>query len=114
MAFNFNLFQPKRAARIKSTEPIVEVKPSGQIAFNKQACDLLESKRFCMLGYDPENKAIGLLPTSDSDRNAFAVRYTTKGAYVGAKSFFKHLSLLPQSALQVPPQRSGNFIAIRL
>ncbi|MDR3589469.1 MAG: hypothetical protein P4N41_07375 [Negativicutes bacterium] len=114
MEFSFNLFQPRKyRARPRVTEPIVEVKPSGRVFFNKQACELLENKQFCLMGYDSAHKAVGILPTAQSDRNAVAVRYTAKGAYLGAKKFLSHFNLLPQSSIQSPPQKNGEFIAIK-
>jgi hypothetical protein len=114
LEFNFNLFQPRKyRVRSKVSEPIVEVKPSGRVFFNKQACELLENKQFCMMGYDSDHKVVGILPTAQSDRNAFAVRYTAKGAYLGAKKFLSHFNLLPPSSIQSPPQKNGEFIAIK-
>lgn len=94
--------------------PTVEVKPNGRIAFNKQAAELLENKSFCLLASDTTNKAIGILPVETHDPNTFSIRNTAKGAYVGAKKFFKATGLLPDAIVKQAPMKSGEYLAIKL
>lgn len=114
MDYSFTLFQPHRDKVIKPDEPVIELRPNGRIVFNKKASELLNSYQFCMLGYDPQNNAVGLLPLAESQTNAFPVRYAAKGAYIGAKKFFKHFGILPQQLCESAPFNSGEFIGIRL
>lgn len=114
MAFTFKLFEPKRKRTSKAGHPVVEVKPTGRIFFNKQASVLLENNRFCMLGYDQENGAVGVLPLNEGQENCIPVRYTAKGAYIGAKKILRHFGILPEAKLANQPIQDGKFIAIRL
>lgn len=114
MDYSFTLFQPHRERIIKPDEPVIELRPNGRIVFNKKASELLNNYQFCMLGYDPQNKAVGLLPLAENQANAFPVRYAAKGAYVGAKKFFKHFGILPQQLSESAPFNSGEFIGIKL
>lgn len=112
--FSFTLFEPRRARLPKNDQPSIEVRPNGRIVFNKQATQLLENNNFCMLGYDPTNRALGILPLSELKPNTFPIRYAAKGAYIGAKKFFKHFDILPNQLLESVPFKSGEFIGISL
>ncbi len=114
MEFNFTTYEPKKRTRAKQVEPLAEVKTNGRIAFNKPAAVLLENKSFCMLAYDKENKAIGILPIENKELNAFAIRHTNRGAYVGAKKFLKETGLLPGANIANTPIKAGQYIAIKL
>lgn len=113
MDFEFSIYEAKKRAR-KPLAPSVEVKPNGRIMFNKQASALLESKQFCLLASDTANKAIGILPVETNDPNAFSVRTTAKGAYVGAKKFLKDTGLLPGAIVKQAPMKAGEYVAIKL
>lgn len=112
--FTFMLFEPHRVRLPKNDHPAVEVRPNGRIVFNKNATQLLENSRFCKLGYDGEKNALGILPTEDLQANTFPVRYAAKGAYIGAKKFFKHFDILPNQLIENIPFKSGQFIGINL
>jgi hypothetical protein len=114
MPFSFTLFDPKRKRIPKPIDPIVEVKASGRIFFNKQATPLLGKSQYCMLGYDAENKALGILPLSENQTSGIPVRYTFKGAYMGAKKALRHFGVLPPANLQNQPIQDGRYIAIKL
>ena len=114
MEFSFTLFEPQKSRLPKTDEPLVEVRPNGRILFNKKASELLSNHNFCMLGYDGENKALGLLPLNERTLNAFPIRYATKGAYIGAKKFFKHFNILPDQAIENSPFQTNQFIGIQL
>ncbi len=114
MEFSFTLFEPHKNRNIKTDEPVVEIRPNGRIVFNKCASELLNHHHFCMLGYDTHNKALGLLPITDRKINSFPIRYASKGAYIGAKKFFKHFNILPGQLIENTPSLSGEFISIRL
>ena len=113
-SFSFTLFEPHRTRLPKNDQPAIEVRPNGRIVFNKQATQLLENNSFCMLGYDPANRALGILPLGELKPNTFPVRYAAKGAYIGAKKFFKHFDILPSQLLETAPFKSGEFIGITL
>lgn len=114
MEFKFTTYEPKKRTRVKQVEPLAEVKTNGRIVFNKPAAALLENKPYCMLAYDKDNKAIGILPTDDKELNAFAIRHTNGGAYIGAKKFLKDTSLLPSANVAQAPVKAGQYIAIKL
>ena len=114
MEFNFTTYQPKKRTRAKQVDPSAEVKTNGRITFNKPAAELLENKPFCMLAYDKENKAIGILPSEEKELNSFAIRHTNRGAYVGAKKFLKDTGLLPSANVAHAPIKSGQYIAVKL
>lgn len=114
MEFNFTTYEPKKKTRSKQVEPLAEVKTNGRIVFNKPAAALLENKPYCMLAYDKENKAIGILPAEDNELNAFAIRHTNRGAYVGAKKFLKDTGLLPSANVAHAPIKVGQYIAVKL
>ncbi|NLP40774.1 MAG: hypothetical protein GX348_00995 [Veillonellaceae bacterium] len=114
MGYSFTLFQPKREKTVKSDEPLIELRPNGRIVFNKKASELLNNHQFCMLGFDSQNMAVGLLPLAENQINAFPVRYAAKGAYIGAKKFFKHFDILPKQLCESAPFHSGEFIGIKL
>ncbi|MDR3563667.1 MAG: hypothetical protein P4N59_19845 [Negativicutes bacterium] len=113
MPFSFTLFEPKKHRQPKPTNPLVEVRPNGRIMFNNLATSLLGNNHYCSLGYDPENKAIGILPLSESAANSFPVRYTTRGAYIGAKKALRHFGILPEARLQNQPIQHEGFIAVK-
>lgn len=113
-SFSFTLFQPHRTRTPKNDEPVIEVRPNGRIVFNKKATQLLENHHFCMLGYDPEKQALGILPMEQLQPNTFPVRYAAKGAYIGAKKFFKHFEILPGQLIEDTPFKTGEFIGINL
>jgi len=113
MPFSFTLFEPKHR-KPKQAVPVVEVKSSGRIMFNKQASSLLGNNHFCALGYDPENKAVGILPLAKVEVNCLPVRYTAKGAYIGAKKALRFFGILPQTDLQDQPIQNGQYIAIKV
>ena len=116
--YSFQLFQPHRVKNASNNNPAVEIRPNGRIVFNKEASILLNDRHFCMLGYDQEKRALGILPVADfengANKNAFPVRYAAKGAYIGAKKFFKHFNILPQSLTRNTPFQNGEFIGIKL
>lgn len=114
MEFNFKSYEPRKRTRVKQVDPLAEVKANGRITFNKPAAALLESKPYCMLAYDNENKAIGILPTENKELNSFAIRHTNRGAYIGAKKFLKDTRLLPSANVAQAPVKSGQYIAIKL
>lgn len=111
--FSFTLFKPYRTRSPKTEEPAVTIKPNGRIVFNKQAAQLLESHYYCMLGYDPSNRALGILPVADQEKNTFPIRYAAKGAYIGAKKFFRHFNILPDDLVVNQPFKHGQYIGIK-
>lgn len=112
--YSFTLFEPHRDRSAKTTEPLVEVRPNGRIIFNKIATELLATSQFCKLGYDAEKNTVGLLPIHEHTNNTFPIRYAAKGAYIGAKPFFKHFGILPSQLVQNKPISLGDFISIQL
>ena len=112
--FTFTLFEPRRNKQARSDEPMVGIRPNGRIVFNKKAADLLKDHKFCMLGYDGQNQALGILPLAEVKNNSFPVRYASKGAYIGAKKFFKHFNILPGHLMEHTPFQNGEFIGIKL
>jgi|GEM_PF-1064006 len=114
IGFAFTLFEPHRNRTPKNDDPLIEVRPNGRIVFNKKATQLLENNHFCMLGYDPEKQALGILPMEGLQPNTFPVRYAARGAYIGAKKFFKHFDILPGQLVENTPFRTGDFIGITL
>lgn len=112
--YSFTLFEPHRDRSAKTTEPLVEVRPNGRIIFNKIATELLATSQFCKLGYDAEKNTVGLLPIHEHTNNTFPIRYAAKGAYIGAKPFFKHFGILPSQLVQNKPIPLGDFISIQL
>lgn len=113
MDFSFTLFRPHKTPKTKQEDPVVTVKPNGRIVFNKKAAELLGNNYFCMLGYDLEKQALGILPLSEQEANAFPIRYAAKGAYIGAKKFFRHFNILPQDVVQDSPFQYGQYIGIK-
>ena len=114
MDFSFDLFKPHKTRPSKKVEAVVTVNPNGRIIFNKRATELLGSKYFCMLGYDANNQTLGILPLDDHETNSFPVRYAAKGAYIGAKKFFRHFDILPQQIVENSPFQHDQFIGINL
>ena len=114
MEFSFNLFKPHRERKPKCTEPLIAIKPSGRIVFNSKATELLDKQNFCMLGYDIENKALGVLPLETKETNAFPIKYAAKGAYVGAKKFFRFFGILPEQLIQEHLIVQDKYIGIKM
>lgn len=114
MSYSFTWFEPRKEKSMKPATPLVEVRANGRIVFNKQATELLSDKQFCMLGFDKNNHTLGIMPIDEEKTNAFPVRYAAKGAYIGAKKFFRHFSILPEQAIQEPPLQEADFIALKL
>ncbi len=114
MDFSFQLFEPKKPRNTKNNDPLVEVRPNGRIVFNKKASELLANNRFCMLGYDAEHQALGILPLDEQKTNAFPIRFAAKGAYIGAKRFFRHFNILPAELIENTPVQTGEFLGIPL
>jgi len=114
MEFKFTTYEPKKKTRAKQVESLAEVKTNGRIVFNKLAAALLENKPYCMLAYDKENKAIGILPIDAKELNAFAIRHTNGGAYIGAKKFLTDTGLLPGDNVTQTPVKAGQYIAVKL
>jgi hypothetical protein len=114
MEFKFTTYEPKKKTRVKQAEPLAEVKTNGRIVFNKLAAALLENKPYCMLAYDKENKAIGILPIDAKELNAFAIRHTNGGAYIGAKKFLKDTGLLPGDNVTQTLVKAEQYIAVKL
>ena len=114
MGFSFSLFEPKKERLVKNDQPQVEVRTNGRIVFNQKATELLNQNPYCMLGYDKDERALGILPMIEGNVNAFAIRYASKGAYVGAKRFFKHYGILPEQIIRNTPVQDNNFIGIKL
>jgi hypothetical protein len=114
MDYSFTLFEPRKERSAKSNTPVVEIRANGRIVFNKKATELLAERRYCMLGFDQSNQTLGILPLEDQKTNAFPVRYASKGAYIGAKKFFRHFAILPEQAIQDSPFQINDFIAIKM
>ncbi|MCX7780799.1 MAG: hypothetical protein N2491_07780 [Negativicutes bacterium] len=114
MEFSFKLFEPKKMRKTKNDEPVVQVRPNGRIVFNKKATELLNSNSYCKLGYDAQQNAVGILPITEPDINAFPVRYAARGAYIGAKKFFRFFNILPQNLIENAPIRVNQYIGIKL
>ena len=113
MDFSFELYQPKKE-KLAQNRPLIEISTNGRIILNKKAAEMLANYNYCMLGYDTEHKALGILPLEDKKTNSFAIRYAAKGAYIGAKKFFKHYNILPPQIIQNEPFHSNQFIGISL
>ncbi|SDF48733.1 hypothetical protein [Sporolituus thermophilus] len=114
MEFSFTLYQPKKERAPKEMAAQIEIRPNGRIVFNKKAAELLADRHFCMLGYDREKNALGIMPVTEQQLNSFPIRYASKGAYIGAKKFFKHFNILPQKVIQNSPVHTGQFIGVKL
>jgi hypothetical protein len=114
MDFSFQLFEPKKARKAKSDDPVVQIRTNGRIIFNKKATELLNCSSFCMLGYDADRNALGILPLSEQKLNSFPIRYAAKGAYVGAKKFFKFFNILPGKLIENAPMQANQYIGIKL
>lgn len=114
MDFRFSLYQPKKYRTNQNLEPIINITQHGRLFFNKAALKLLSERKYCKLGFDWENQAIGILPVDNYELNCFPIRYTVKGAYIGAKKFFKHFNTLPAETLEIMPTQAGEFIGLKL
>ena len=88
MAFNFDF------SFLKNGSPIVTLSSFG-IAFNKGAIDALGVPAQIIIGYDQEQRAIGVRAKGE-DTSApcyeFASRIKNDSIRIGAKDFMKHLS----------------------
>lgn len=115
MGFNFVMYSPHQP-KVKETEPKIEVHKSGRIRFNQIAREnfLKENLPYCLLGYDKEKNTIGMMLTKEASANAFILRYVAKGAYVGAKKFLMHFSILPEEPITTKPIVWQNYISIPL
>ena len=114
MEYSFTLFEPRKERAAKTISPLVEIRTNGRIVFNKKATELLAQKQFCMLGFDTANQTLGIMPLEETKANAFPVRYAAKGAYIGAKKFFRHFAILPEQAIEDTPFQITDFIAVKL
>jgi len=114
LGFSFSIFEPKRERLTKNDQPQIEVRTNGRIVFNKKATELLNPHQFCMLGYDENQSALGIMPINEKNVNAFPIRYASKGAYIGAKKFFKHFGILPAQLVRDMPFQDDRFIGIKL
>jgi hypothetical protein len=112
--YSFTLFEPHKNRSAKATEPLVEIRPNGRILFNKIATELLATNQFCKLGYDAEKNTVGLLPLHEHSNNTFPIRYAAKGAYIGAKPFFKHFGILPDHMVEGAPFTHNEFIGLKM
>lgn len=113
MDFSFELYQPRKE-KLAQNHPLIEISTNGRIILNKKATEMLANFNYCMLGYDNEHNALGILPMEDKKTNSFQIRYASKGAYIGAKRFFKHYNILPSQVIQNEPFQSEHFIGISL
>lgn len=114
MEYTFTLYEPKKERITNSDHPLVEINPSGRIIFNQKASELLAQQDYCMLGYDVQNNVLGIMPIQDFKINSFTVRYAAKGAYIGAKKFFRFFEILPPKSIHASPSPFGEFISIPL
>lgn len=114
MDFSFRLFEPKRTRKVKTDSAVIQVRPNGRIVFNKKATELLNNNNYCMLGYDITHNAVGILPVTAQEINCFPIRYAAKGAYIGAKKFFKFFDILPINLIENAPVQSNQYIGIQL
>ncbi|MBP2642814.1 MAG: hypothetical protein H6Q67_701 [Firmicutes bacterium] len=114
MEFAFTLFKPRKTRHPKKDDPLVAIRPNGRIVFNRQASELLDNHTYCMLGYDPTNQAVGVLPLETMETNAFPIRYASKGAYIGAKKFFRHFEILPEQLIENSPFKQGPYIGVKM
>jgi len=114
MSFDFSLYEPRKNRKHKIEDAMVEVTPKGRLVFNKKAADLLGQKHFCKLGFDKNEKAVGVLMLDEKDVNGFQIRYTTKGAYIGAMKFFKHFEALPVVIASGTPVVEGSYVGVKL
>lgn len=88
MAYNFDF------SYLKNGSPIVTLSAFG-IAFNKGAIDALGRPDQVIIGYDQENRAIGVRARSEDSTipgYEFASRIKNDWIRIGAKDFMKYLS----------------------
>lgn len=90
MAFNFDF------SYLKNGSPVVTLSASG-IAFNKGAIELLGVPDQVIIGFDQENRAIGVRARGNDTTSPFydfALRIKNDWVRIGAKDFTKYLSRL--------------------
>lgn len=88
MAYNFDF------SYLKNGSPIVTLSTFG-IAFNKGAIDVLGKPAQVIIGYDQENRAIGVRGRGEDSTipsYEFASRIKNDWIRIGAKDFMKYLS----------------------
>lgn len=88
MAYNFDF------SYLKNGSPIVTLSAFG-IAFNKGAIDVLGKPAQVIIGYDQENRAIGVRGRGEDSTipsYEFASRIKNDWIRIGAKDFMKYLS----------------------
>lgn len=88
MAYNFDF------SYLKNGSPIVTLSTFG-IAFNKGAIDVLGKPAQVIIGYDQENRAIGVRDRGEDSTipsYEFASRIKNDWIRIGAKDFMKYLS----------------------
>ena len=88
MAYNFDF------SYLKNGAPAVTLSAFG-IAFNKGAIESLGTPDQIIIGYDPEQQAIGVRARGDDTTSPcydFAPRVKNDWIRIGAKDFMKHLS----------------------
>lgn len=88
MAYNFDF------SYLKNGSPLVTLSSFG-IAFNKGAIDSLGRPDQVIIGFDQENKAIGVRARSETSSIPgydFAPRIKNDWIRIGAKDFMKYLS----------------------
>lgn len=88
MAFNFDF------SYLKNGSPVVTLSASG-IAFNKGAIELLGVPDQVIIGFDQENRAIGVRARGNDTTSPFydfAPRIKNDWVRIGAKDFTKYLS----------------------
>ena len=88
MAYHFDF------SYLKNGAPAVTLSSFG-IAFNKGAIESLGTPDQVIIGYDPEQQAIGVRARGDDTTSPcydFAPRVKNDWIRIGAKDFMKHLS----------------------
>lgn len=88
MTYNFDF------SYLKNGAPAVTLSSFG-IAFNKGAIESLGNPDQVIIGYDPEQQAIGVRARGDDTTSPcydFAPRVKNDWIRIGAKDFMKHLS----------------------
>lgn len=88
MSYNFDF------SYLKNGAPVVTLSSFG-IAFNKGAIDALGSPNQVIIGYDAENRAIGIRARGEDTASPFyefAHRAKNDWVRIGAKDFVKYLA----------------------
>lgn len=92
MAYNFDF------SYLKNGSPVVTLSSFG-IAFNKGAIELLGVPDQVIIGYDQEQRAIGIRERGDDTTSPFydfAPRIKNGWIRIGAKDFMKYLAYVSQ------------------